>query len=211
MRVRDLTLAVGLLLLGGLTATTATSTGSMFWRDTEAPSVLTAFSAATGGSAGQISVTVDFPVAPTLNDYHKVEVRRLAGASAPNAACTDGVVAKTYNLGGFTDETFTDSGLTSGAACFYRACITDGVGNLTSTQTVLNRLAGAAPIVVSSGTNNGSCNTACSGVGRTCIDIGTDAGATNNVYTPGVGCTTSGGGTCASLSWFFCSHNCLCQ
>jgi hypothetical protein len=97
------------------------------------------FTAATGALLGEVAITVDFPATPSRDDYDRVTIRRLAGATAPNANCSsDGSVIKTYTTPTFPDpDAFNDTG-TGGSYYSYRACIYDGAGNLTATQTQTN-------------------------------------------------------------------------
>lgn len=162
-----------------------------FLRDTEAPPALQAFSASTGASGGQIDVVLNFPAVVT--DYFKVETRRLAGATAPNADCSsDGSIVDT-DTSPFTPDprTFTDSG-TAGSYYSYRACVYDAVGNLTGTSTALNIQA----------------KPSCAGnlVGGYCWYL-TGAGASCTTYCSGKGgCDSAGvtwgqasGGNCGSI------------
>jgi hypothetical protein len=164
-----------------------------FFRDAAAPPILAAFSAVTGSASGQIDVTVTFPGTPGINDYKTVDIRRLAGGTAPNAACTNGSVAKTYSA--FGSETFADTGLTHWGLYSYRACIYDAPGNLTSSQTLTSVRASdnTPPAVLTAftavtGSGNGRVSVTVNFPGSPeydTVDIRQLSGAT----APNVGCT----------------------
>ena len=89
---------------------------------------LTSFSVATpiSGSAGDVAVTLDFP--DNVNNWTKVEVRRLSGLKAPT--CSTGTVAKTYNGPTFIDETFIDApipALLPSRFYMYTVCVYSGL------------------------------------------------------------------------------------
>lgn len=105
-------------------------------RDTSNPSALDAFTAVTGTPDRTVAVTIDYPA--DTSDYALVEVRRVAGGTAPLSNCTNGSVVYSENTT-FSDTSFNDdTGSTTGAAFSYRVCITDLSMNLTSTNTVVN-------------------------------------------------------------------------
>ncbi len=116
--------------------TTSSYTASASAEDLQVvPSTVTTFSGATGAGTGEINVTVTFAA---TTDYQTVTVRRIAGATAPNANCTsDGSVVRTYTSPTFTNGAFVDTG-TAGTYYSYRLCIYDGSSNLASTQTITN-------------------------------------------------------------------------
>lgn len=106
----------------------------------EAISDVDGFSAVTGADdAGDILISVNFPGAVGMYDY--VSVRRLAGATPPNADCTsDGTVIHAFNS--FSDATIKDShasgGLIGGNFYSYRLCIFGTDGSMTSFATASN-------------------------------------------------------------------------
>ena len=91
--------------LTSATSTCSTSTNRLYCYS-QAMEPLTSFSVATpaSGNAGDVAVTIDFPA--NVNNWTKVEVRRLSGLTAPT--CSTGTIAKTYNGPTFVDETFID-------------------------------------------------------------------------------------------------------
>jgi len=98
---------------------------------------LTAFNAVTGSTTnGTIDMTINFP---TNNSYYgRVDIRRIAGATAPNADCaTDGTVVKSFTT--FSNATWTDTTPLAGGLYSYRACVYDDdlifVGSLSMTKT----------------------------------------------------------------------------
>ncbi len=98
------------------------------------PAALTAFTAVTGLKTGEIAITVDFPVSPS---YQTVEIRRIAGITAPSDLCNDGTVVKTYTS--FADETLYDAtGSLAGDTYSYRVCITGTNGEVRSTDKAEN-------------------------------------------------------------------------
>jgi hypothetical protein len=113
------------------------SAPSTFWRDTEPPPALQAVNAVTGSSGGEITVTTNFPA--NVSDYARVDVRRVAGATAPNVNCSSNGTIQTSYVGTYTPDpsTYMDTG-TAGSYYSYRWCIYDGSGNLTASQTVTN-------------------------------------------------------------------------
>jgi hypothetical protein len=152
------------------------------------------------GTAGTIAVTLPFPGAPASDSYDHVEIRRVAGAAAPAAACNGGsdyvMDFTTWSNLNFTDST----GLTEGQYYSYRVCVYGLDGSKVSTTTVTNVRAKPA----CDGTEYGgycwylaaaqtSCTTACSSHGGTNNTGGAWAGANtancNNVHnalgTPG--------------------------
>lgn len=113
-----------------------------FWRapDTTAPPALTAFTAATGARPGETIVTLDFPA--DTSDIERVDLKRVAGATAP-ADCSGGTVQSF--AAPYTDPTAHTVAYTTGAAAgasySYRACIYDAWGNVTSSNTATNVMA----------------------------------------------------------------------
>lgn len=94
---------------------------------------MTTFTAATGVGSGEIAITLDYP--SVVDDYKQVKVRRLAGATAPNADCTsDGTEALSYTPA-YVDPTSTnDTGLTPGGTYSYRVCVFDHDGAIAWTD-----------------------------------------------------------------------------
>lgn len=116
---------------------TVTDSMSFTW-DTTPPPVLSNFSGLTsvGLNNAMIDTVVDFPL--DVSDYETVEIRGLAGSSAPSN-CSSGVVLKSYSSGvGFSDDSFEQETNYPGGAFSARACITDKAGNETSSQTFTN-------------------------------------------------------------------------
>jgi len=95
---------------------------------------LTAFNAVTGSTTnGTIDLTIDFPANTAY--YGRVDIRRIAGASAPNADCaSDGTVVKTFNT--FADNSWTDTAPVAGGLYSYRACVYDDDVNLINSLSV---------------------------------------------------------------------------
>jgi len=146
-----------------------------FFGDQIAPPVLTAFSGATGSGSGEIDLTITFP--SYTGDYKTVVIRRLDGATAPNAGCSNGSAIKTYNSPTFSND-YTDTG-TGGSYYSFRACLYDWAGNLTSSQTATNIQAesGCGGVSVGGycwyyGDLGDSCDTTCTGNGG-CDLVGT--------------------------------------
>ena len=113
--------------LTSATSTCSTSTNRLYCYS-QAMEPLTSFSVATpiSGSAGDVAVTLDFP--DNVNNWTKVEVRRLSGLKAPT--CSTGTVAKTYNGPTFIDETFIDApipALLPSRFYMYTVCVYSGL------------------------------------------------------------------------------------
>jgi hypothetical protein len=102
-------------------------------KDTVNPMSLTAFSGVSGSTHGDVDITINFPGDTT--DYDVFTVRRIAGGTAPNAACSNGT--EIYNSSGpFNNFTLTDAtGANYGESYSYRACIWDTSSNLNSSNT----------------------------------------------------------------------------
>src|SRR5690606_27213489 len=101
------------------------------------------FQAVTGATtAGDIDITIDFP--GDTSRYTSVEVRRVAGATAPAATC-DGVGDDVTPIAAFTDTVYTDSfaedGLVGGQRYSYRLCIRGNDDSLISFSTAENVMA----------------------------------------------------------------------
>lgn len=93
---------------------------------------LTAFTAVSGTSAGEIDLDVDFPV--DASDFALAEVRRLSGNTAPDGDCSSGDLVQSFVS--FSDWQATDSGLTPGAVYSYRVCAFDSDNNALSSIAV---------------------------------------------------------------------------
>lgn len=84
---------------------------------------VTSFNAAPGGTAGTIDVTIALDGNANTSLIDKIDIRRKAGATAPNASCADGADTIVSSLTGtnISSQTITD---TTGAGTFsYRMCI----------------------------------------------------------------------------------------
>jgi hypothetical protein len=92
------------------------------------------FAAVTGTNlTGDIDVTIDFP--GDTSKYDHVEIRRIAGATAPVATCDGGSDdVTTYNS--YTDDSYTDTfaseGTVGGSVYSYRVCVFGTDASLTS-------------------------------------------------------------------------------
>ena len=86
------------------------------------------------GAVGDIDVAVDFPT--DNSDYSHVEIRRVVGATAPDAACNNGGDDITdYTT--YTDDSYTDA-LTISTYYSYRACVYGDDTSLLATAIVEN-------------------------------------------------------------------------
>jgi len=89
---------------------------------------LTHFSAAPDAvTAGGVDLTLAYP--SDTSKYDRIELRRLAGATAPSADCTDGTVAQTLHAP-FTSTTVVDATGSPATTFSYRACVFEKAGNL---------------------------------------------------------------------------------
>lgn len=137
-----------------------------FWIDQIPPPALSAFDVVAALDTAQAAtVTVTLP--STTHDYQRIDIRYLAGATPPAAACNNGTVFKTYNVGGFVSESF-DYALTASATYSYRVCIYDKQGNLTASNTKSSAVTSKACAGVMKGSYcwyvalpNTNCNDAC--------------------------------------------------
>ncbi len=106
--------------------------------DLTAPGALDAFSCITGPSHGRIRCTIDFPA--DSSDYALLELRSLAGSSAPSASCNDGTVAasSTGPFAATRNITVLASSANPPGNFSFRICIWDAANNLTSSNSVAN-------------------------------------------------------------------------
>jgi hypothetical protein len=112
-----------------------------FWRkDVTPPPALAAFTGATSATDGYVNVTITFPA--DQSDYDQVVIRRLGGATAPNAACNNGTVVATFTRPTFPNQAPLADFASVGQYYSYRACLYDISGNVTSSQTIVNVRAG---------------------------------------------------------------------
>ncbi len=103
--------------------------------DTLAPPALSAAPTGAAGDSfpdttrvGANKITLDFPADTT--DYARVDVRQLAGATAP-ASCSSGSVIRSLTSV-FADGAFVIDSGTAGSVFSYKICIYDAAGHLTS-------------------------------------------------------------------------------
>lgn len=113
-----------------------TDTINFDW-DSTPPPALDGFSALTSTSIdnAMIDITVNFPA--DVTDYNELVIRGIVGATPP-ADCISGTILKTYNLGSFSDDNYSQNTSFPGGFFSARACISDASGNLTSTNTFTN-------------------------------------------------------------------------
>jgi hypothetical protein len=197
------------ILVGGALTLLTQYVGSGFWAepDVTPPPALQSFAAATGDAPGEVKVTVDFPA--NVSDYARVDVRWIAGATAPNAACTNGTVLVSHTPA-FTDPSVTVHSATQSSYYSYRACIYDEAGNLTASNNVVNvqaRKSCSGTLVGTycwyKGPAYTSCDTVCSpngGYNTATATYAGQAGTTSNCnnVTQAFGDGSAGVGNCTS-------------
>ncbi len=132
-------------------------------RDAKSPDPLIQFDQGTTSVDATIALTIKYPT--TVADYKRMDIRRLAGASAPDVNCTDGTTVT--SLTSFADFTFVDTAVASeaGSVFSYRACIYDATGNLTSVNVALGLKKYIAARWYSA--LNQNCPNYCSSIGKT--------------------------------------------
>ena len=103
---------------------------------------LNSFSANSGATSGQIATQIILPASADIKYYSSIVLRRLFGATAPDANCNadDGSTVVTTVTGPFTSSqvlSYTDNGI-PGFSYSYRACIIDEDGNQVGSKSVSN-------------------------------------------------------------------------
>lgn len=103
----------------------------VYARDARSPDPLVQFNEGTTTIDATIALNIKYP-ASTI-DYRRVEIRRVAGSTAPAENCTEGTVVKII-LHPFADFVWVDNSVIweTGNTFSYRACIYDGSENLTN-------------------------------------------------------------------------------
>lgn len=117
---------------------TCNTTRSLYCISHPADDPFIAFSAVTGGSAGQILLSVTPPL--KYGKVERIKVYRVAGTSAPDTNCATGTLVGQMTAVTAAAVSFTDTGLAAGAYS-YRACSMDPYGNVLTSSTQTNVLA----------------------------------------------------------------------
>lgn len=138
---------------------------------------IASLSGASGAASGSIELAVAFPGDTSL--YGKVELRRKAGNTAPNADClSDGSVAVTINSN-FVNQTANDSGAGSPGYPFsYRACVYDANDRLVDSSMTATKVHSKGTwhrIFTTSSTYTGDLG-GLSGADATCTSVANGAG-----------------------------------